>query len=74
MALVFGSTEQTWATNPRDGFGGYYPAGEGHAVRSGETVALCGLTPSHVWAGAFDARTRVLAVCERCATLAEGWS
>ena len=68
--LVFGTSGQTWATNPWDGFRGYHPAGIGHAVPQGSQQALCGLTPPHVWAGPFDPRSRVLTICERCAALA----
>ena len=69
-ALVCGTSSQTWATNPRDGFAGWFPAGRGHAVPFGSTQALCGLEPPHVWDGPFDRRSRVLAVCPRCAALA----
>lgn len=69
-SLVFGTSRHTWATNARDGFVGYFPAGIGHAVPLGEDSALCGLRPPHVWAGAFDPRSRILTICETCAALA----
>lgn len=70
LKLVFGTSEHTWATNPRDGFRGYFPAGIGHAVPLGGDQALCGVAPPHVWTGAFDPRSRILTVCEICAALA----
>ena len=68
--LVFGTSSQTSATNPRDGFRGSYPAGIGHAVPRGSQQALCGLTPRHLWDGLFDPGSRILTICERCAALA----
>jgi hypothetical protein len=68
--LVFGTSSQTWATNSRDGFVGHYPAGTGHAVPVGTSLALCGLTPPYLWAGDFDPGSRVLTICQRCAQLA----
>jgi hypothetical protein len=49
---------------------GDLPAGIGHAVPTGSTVALCGKTPLHLWDGAFDPRSRVVAPCPECVELA----
>lgn len=69
-ALRTGTSTRIPATNPRDGFRDWVPAGIGHAVPAGSDTALCGLAPPYVWEGAFDARSRVLDVCRSCASLA----
>lgn len=49
---------------------GKYPAGTGHAVPTGETVALCGASPVHLWSSDFNPKSRVVAACEKCVRLA----
>lgn len=52
-----------------DGVRGDFPAGVGHAVPGDSPVALCGVTPAHLWKGDFDPRSRVVDPCPRCVGL-----
>jgi hypothetical protein len=58
-----------WRRVGPDGVRGDFPAGVGHAVPAGSTVALCGVTPQYVWNGDFNPRSRVVDPCPRCVEL-----
>ena len=54
-----------------DGIRGSFPTGTGHAVPAGGDRALCGRADQYVWAGRFNASSRVVTPCATCSQMSK---